>query len=176
VKGRPSGLVRVMFLIVPFGVIWLLLDSSEHLPDEALIKRFYRYEKDFETLAQMAAEDSKVTRIANDFTWLENNAAWPRPGSELGFSRERWENYRRLFNKLGIKGGISRKGHPETIFLLSSTTGLATGGDEKGYAYCGHEPTPLVDSLDSIPIEVKSLQQVYKRVKGNWYLYYVWDD
>ena len=125
--------------------------------DEALIDRFYLLEQHFDRLAVMALEDEKVTRIAKDFTWVEGNAGWPRPASELGFSVERWDEYRELFKKLGIGSGISR-GKGGMVFFSVAVSGLVTGGSQKGYAFSKTKPSPLLASLNGRPKEIKSLE------------------
>lgn len=51
--------------------------------------------------------------------------------------------------------------------------GNVGGGSEKGYAYLTRPPSLGVESLDSIP-SVKEYTRVYKKLQGNWYLYYMW--
>lgn len=144
--------------------------------DETLIKRFYPFEKDFDRLAIMALEDDKLTRIAMDFTWLEDNVGWPRPASELGFSVERWDEYRGLFRKLGIWSGIYRQKRRGILFFTVSVSGLVTGGSSKGYALSKSKPSPVLASLDERSEEIKSGEPAFKHIKGNWYVYYRWDD
>ncbi len=127
----------------------------------------------------MSKEDAHVVRVAPDFTWLDTTAQWPRPDSQLGFTRERWDEYRRLFKKTGVESGFYRpedNGRRNILFLPIEATGMVTGGIEQGYAYTEVEPSPLVDSLEHLSIDVKSLQPVFKKLRGNWYLYYLWDD
>jgi hypothetical protein len=97
----------------PFNV------DKPHPSDDELIRNFQKNEADFNKLVAMSNEDPKVIRIAPDFTRLENNWRWPRPESELGFSKQRWGEYRALFNKLGLESGISRESDSEgTIIFL----------------------------------------------------------
>lgn len=121
----------------------------------------------------MANEDSKVIRIAYDFTWLDDNLNWPRPESQLGFSKNRWDEYRTLFTKLGLRGGLSRRTDlPGTIFFIASTKGLSLGGSAKGYVYSTEERSPLLSSLDHVSVQMKDRVPVYEKLSANWYLYY----
>ncbi len=177
-------MVRNFLVLIVSGGIFLVLAlqaACSHPFDSMLEANFYQHEADFEKLIQMSNEDAKVVRIAPTFTRLDTNWAWPRPHSELGFSKKRWDEYRHFFKKLGLKAGLDRDGEaPDVIvFLPVSMTGMVTGGDEKGYAYSTKEPCPLLDSLDDtehIHAKVESLQPAFKRLKGNWYIYYMWDD
>ncbi len=147
--------------------------ESHHPSDEELLQNFQHHEPDFNKLITMANEDAKVIAITNDFTWLDNNMSWPRPDSELGFSRERWDDYRKLFKELGLTSGINRREDiANVVFLVASAHGAVLRGTEKGYAYSPKEPHPLVESLDRINVPVRNMVPIYKRLKGNWYLYY----
>jgi hypothetical protein len=164
--GSLAAIIAVPTLI--FGLIYLD-ESAPHPSDKYLKKMFVSHEADFNKLVEMSNADLHVVRIAPDFTWLDNNAGWPRPESELGFSRQRWDEYRSLFSKLGLKSGILNY-QPDLILFLASTKGLVTGGSSKGYAYCSKEPEVIFESLDN-PSFSKS-RIVYRRLKGNWYLFY----
>lgn len=161
-------MLLILFIISP------ACDEPDHPSDLSLIKIFEQNETDFETLAKMSIQDLKVVRIAHDFTWLENNVAWPRPDSQLGFSKERWDQYRSIFRKLGLKEGIHRReDEPEVTFFIASSRGLVTGGSDKGYVYSIKEIGPLVESLDQRKFPLRDMEPVYRKIKDNWYLYYM---
>jgi hypothetical protein len=164
-----SQIPLLLFLIAGCS----LACDTAHPSDDSLIQNFQSHEADFDQLIRMAAEGSKVVRIASDFTWTEKSAAWPRPESELGFSKERWDEYRRLFKKLDLDAGILNY-QPDLVFLVASTQGLLTGGSGKGYVYSLKEPSPIVESLKDVSFEgsEKSMNFAYKKLKGHWYLFY----
>lgn len=148
----------------------LLNNDREHPSDAALEAMFSEHEADFEKLIAMSNADAKVVRIAPDFTWLDDNARWPRPETEIGFSQERWNEYRELFKVLSLTKGLARHPDGQTIELIASTQGLLTGGSGKGYVYSTKELTPLRDALDNLGPTGK---HVYKQLKPpNWYLFY----
>jgi hypothetical protein len=132
---------------------------------------------EFNLLVEMYNQDSQVQRITSDFTRLQNNARWPRPESELGFLRQRWDEYRRLFKELKIKGGLARsqQQRPVDIMFIASSYGLATGGSYKGYIYSTKEQSPIVDSPELEQAKMKNTCSVYKRFKGNRYIFYLAD-
>ena len=141
--------------------------------DAVLEANFKQRESDLELLLAMSNADNKVVRISSDFTWLDNNAAWPRPESKLGFSIERWDQYRTLFRKVGLEGGINREQSGEVIYFIFSSKGLVTHGTVKGYAFSKKELTPIVDSLDDVARFPKGQSVVFKKLKEHWYLYYM---
>jgi hypothetical protein len=157
-----------------------LLWSGAHPPDAALIRNFREHEADFKRLLAMSNEDAKVIRIAYDFTRLENNWSWPRPESELGFSRQRWDEYRALFAKLGLEAGLERAAGDDgaAVYLTASALGLGISGSSKGYLYMTTAPEPLLDSLNDDDVRRHYQQDktrrpaaLYKRIDGNWYLF-----
>ncbi len=163
------GLAAIILVPAALFSIMELGPDSPHPSDQSLEKLFAANEADFEKLVRMSNEDSHVVRIASDFTWLDNNAGWPRPESELGFSNQRWNEYRSFFSKLGLKSGILNY-QPDLILFLASSKGLVTGGSSKGYAYSLKRPEVIIESLDKPDFSKSRI--VYKRLKGNWYLFY----
>ncbi len=141
-------------------------------PDSQLEEIFSNNRKDFDLLVEMAETDAHVVRIDHDFTWLENDASWPRLESEIGFATHRWDEYRSLFKKLNLQRGLQR--YPETgqIFLIASSKGLLTGGSNKGYVFSTETPGILRDSLDGDVREDLGKKPIFKRLEGNWYLYF----
>jgi hypothetical protein len=84
-----------------------------------------------------------------------------------GISEQRWEEYQRLFNKLGIRDGIGhRPDFPSVVFLYAECRGSAITRDCKGYAYSEKPPEPIVDNLNKLTPGV-----VFKLLSHNWYLF-----
>ncbi len=80
--------------------------------------------------------------------------------------------YRRLFRELEIEAGMHRDG-ASTVRLIASSKGLLMANSEKSYVYSSVEPSPLVESLDAVIRKDGGDQApVFKKVRGNWYLYY----
>jgi hypothetical protein len=179
IKMKHSALV-VISLTVVLGAGVLIVGYSmnryfnhSHPEDAILEANFRKHESDFASLIQMSDADQKVVRIASDFTWLDTNAAWPRPEAEWGFSKERWDQYRNLFKKLGLEGGIVREEHGEVTYFISSSKGLVTHGTEKGYAYSHNELLPTAESLDDVTRMPRGQSVVFKKLKEHWYLFYM---
>ena len=142
-----------------------------------LESNFKRDSQVFETLYSMAKQDSRLIRIAPDFTWLENNTKWPR--EDVGFSESRWNEYRALFTKLSITEGLARtKDFPGAIFFVAQARGLCTGGSSDGYVYSSIPLSPVAKSpADALDTEArhnadKGYAYVFKTLKPNWYTFY----
>jgi hypothetical protein len=178
-------LAALVMILLCVGLVTLILSSS-HSSDRVLTERFLEQEADFNHLANMAIEDSRVRIIGSSFvglkggdslftTYLDEDKPWPRSESEFGFTHERWDEYRRLFKKVGV--GLSREDKiPGAIFFRASMDfALFYEADnvitEKGYVY---SPKPiyhsLTDSLDHLEIDCPAT--VFKKLSDNWYLYY----
>jgi len=175
---RTSAVILVG-LVAVLGIGGLGIRSSmgryfehSHPSDAVLEANFNKHEADFESLAQMSRADQKVVRITSDFTWLDTNAAWPRPEAEWGFSKERWDQYRSLFKKLGLQDGIAREKDGEVTYFIASSKGLITHGTDKGYAYCKNE-VPTTESLDDVRLLPKGHSIAFKKLMGYWYLFYM---
>ena len=99
--------IAVLALLVPIGGIIRL--PSGH-SDAAMAANFWQHREQFEQLARMSNEDTKMTRIADDFTNLES-------GSDLDFTESRWNQYRNIFQETGISGGMVRQEDGTIIFI-----------------------------------------------------------
>jgi hypothetical protein len=163
-----------LFFILLLSVSCKINSKSEnvHPLDKTLEEIFWANENEFNQLILMSKVDSKVIRITKDFTWLENNYQVPRPESELGFSVEHWDEYKNLFVKLKLNGGLLQYPDQGIIYLIASNKGLVTGGSNKGYAFSTKELPSTFGSLDEIQYKSKKGATIYKNIKGSWYLYY----
>jgi hypothetical protein len=124
----------------------------------------------------MANEDSHLVRIAPDFTWLDDDSAWPR--KNIGISEQRWNDYRQIFRRVGASKGILNYFYPTRIVFPIMSVGLAPWGFEKGIVYSEAPVSPLRKSLDKRPPREfwdgpdRSHVLVYKPLDGHWYLYF----
>lgn len=166
-------LILSIFLILP---VFSFCNSDPHHPSDASLEEAFKRQEDvFNRIIEMYTVDSRLTRIAQDFTTTEERTSWPCPESELGFSKERWDQYRQLFRIADLKGGFWRRPGSNDGYLIVSTAGLATGGSIKGYVYSVEALQPLSDSLDKVPYDLlheSPNRTVYKKIKKNWYLFY----
>lgn len=136
------------------------------LPSEkALSRKFHSHRSSVEKILAMASEDDHVTRIAPEFTWLEDDVSWPRSGSKLGFSEEKWEEYRRLFKEAAVPDGIVRR--DSAVYFLVETCGIVGSGRTNGYVYSETLPSPILESLR----ELREEGTGYVPLEGNWYLF-----
>lgn len=148
------------------------LVDPPHPTDLELEKVFYSQQELFEELLNMFEDDSKIARIAFDFTWCKDNPS--RPATAIGFTKARWDKYREIFTKLSLKEGIARPINSQRIEMIASLYSILVGGTTKGYAYSKIPLEPLIDSLDSYSLDSrgKTFDKLYKKLTGNWYLFF----
>ena len=149
--------------------------------DKTLAMQFKRHRDELETLAFMAKEDSVMSRIAYDFTWRRDSAAWPRPESEWGITEARWDQYRRLFRKVGATAGLIQDQQGNIYFLLH-TEGSVVNGASKGFVYCQTTDAspglilPCAEQRDSGKRDDGNGNGAeYRRLSDHWYIYSDWD-
>lgn len=144
--------------------------------DEAVRARFFAHRADFEALVTMANEDSHLTRIAPEFTWLDDDVAWPR--KNVGISEQRWSDYKQLFLKVGTPVGICKGTDPTRISIPIAAFGLVPTGFEKGLVYSESPLGPVMKSLDQRPPDKfwdgpdRSHVLVYRPIDNHWYIFY----
>lgn len=139
--------------------------TMSHPSDQVLEQRLRSHQSDFDNLVRMLEEDSDVVSITYKNAFMENRSTRQLP-------KDRLDEYRRLFKKLQLEGGIQRdrKGF---ILLMASTKGMVIPNSGKTYVFSVREPAPLVESLDEvIKNHAGDQPPVYKKLFGNWYLFY----
>src|ERR1700678_1781373 len=171
--------LKIMVTVLGLSTASVIALSAAHAPfpsDAALQTRFIAHRADFEKLAAMANEDGHLTRIAPDFTWLDDDVAWP--SKDVGISEERWNVYRRIFQSGGASDGILHSTNPTWIKFPIISQGLVPSGAAKGLAYSEATLSPVLKSLDARPPEEfrngpdRSHLIVYKPIENHWYVYY----
>jgi hypothetical protein len=149
--------------------VCLLFAGCGLTSDSRLETVFRKNQPDFDRLVAMSQQDTGFRVIASSFTH-----AYSPDGAAL--SQDRWNEYRRLFSKLGISGGLAHSDSLKAaVFFLADGRGLfVTNGLYKGYAYCETPPFPMVNSVDAMPRNLYDKNGhaiAFKALGGNWYLY-----
>ena len=151
----------------------IVLDDLRTAPlDSKLEHTFSDHRNDFDTLVRMSDEDSKVIRIAYDFTWVvgekKSGEMADRP---IGFSRQRWEEYKTFFRKLNLEAGLSRAESGEIIMFPAYANSLDSGGIEaKGFMYSRSDEECQEGSLDNLRLREEK-KFACKNLDPHWSLY-----
>ena len=142
--------------------------------DSTLTHRFQQNQKDFETIVAMSNEDARLIRIAPTFTRLDDDWSWPRPQAKWGLTPKRWDEYRGLFTKIGLSGGMYRSQHGKQLFLVAYSSGMMGRGVSLGYAYCGESIPGNPDSLPPCMDHKESYdgdKYRYQKIAANWSIF-----
>lgn len=142
---------------------------NQHPSDDALLKNFSAHEPEFDGLLTMLRADKKLERVDVNWTRPDNPAS-------AGVPPERIKVYREIFKKLNIPRGFDAYHDPERFTFLASASGLSIGGSGKGYAYLEERPELVVASLDNYRSPTGRSFTAYRHIKGNWYLFYDYED
>jgi hypothetical protein len=172
-KGHPIALMAALLMTLLCVGLATLVFSSPHSSDLVLTERYLEQEPNFNRLANMVVEDSQVRVIGSSFLAL---VAADRE-SEVGFTRERWNEYRSLFKELRLESCRSDKTADVIFFRASIDFGETDGAEqvvtEKGYVYSPRAiQHSLTDSLDRVESDRPAV--FFKKLDDNWYLYYEW--
>jgi hypothetical protein len=140
-------------------------------PDIDFKLQFYEHRAEFEKLVQMAQEDSHMEGVGDDFTFP--NASPAQNGKNPGISQVRWNEYRRLFRKVGAGEGFERYTGPNQIFFTIAVQSIA--GQSKGIVYSPTPLSPVLESLDQLPpqnLYQEGSVKVYKPITDHWYIFF----
>jgi hypothetical protein len=184
------GLLLAVFAVLlvslwwAIGPVWLLTGPwwpfSRPKPSDAELQRqFKMHRADFDQLIEMMDEDRQMSRIAPDFTWRQDNVAWPRAESEWGISKARWDEYRGIFRRVGAKDGITRSEKSSDITIDIWSWGLAIGGTSVAYLHCGqprngyaHIEAPCIEGKDSGRMQGQHGDGYrYRKIEPDWFIY-----
>lgn len=144
-------------------------DLNSAVPGDSYLEQIFRENKaDFEKILRMSSEDAAVTRIAYDFTHVSGIGSSSDSG-EIGFSEERWDEYKTLFKKLKLEKGINRE-EDGTVAFFAFSRGLAVSGLGKGYLFTKRNKDCSATSLDDLEL-YRDRHFICKKIDENWYLY-----
>jgi hypothetical protein len=169
---------KVILTLAVLGVLAVIAYAGglfHPMPSELELRsRFFQNQSDFVKLVQMSNQDPRVTLIRSNFTYLDTDASWPR--KDIGLSEDRWNEYRQLFRRLNIDGGVTRRMDPvSSVSITVYASGGVLGSAGKGYAYSEQPLMPIVQSVDVMPTALynknKGHAVVFEPLAPNWYMF-----
>jgi hypothetical protein len=140
------------------------IQGHDHLSEQELISDLDTNAKEYQKLISMFRDDAPLTTVHPTWIYPEN-----------AISPARWLAYKKLFTELGLDAGMRSWGG-QSIWFISTTRGLVTGGSSKGYMYLPEDPVPLYTSLDHIPDDLESNVEGYRKITKDWFITFKWDD
>jgi hypothetical protein len=139
--GFVTGIASIPFWlwVALVGYLWFM--SSKEPPTLGELQRdFASKRSDLETILRMSNEDANFTRIAPDS--LDRIPNGPNDPGRLtkddprgGLPEARWDAYRKIYARDGIKVGIERNLLRDAFIMVDSNEVLYSG-HVSGYLYC----------------------------------------
>lgn len=142
---------------------------------------------DLETILAMSDEDMNFYRIAPDFLDRvpddpnEVGGRYMASDPKAGLPKARWDAYRKIYARNGIRLGIERN-RVHDAFIMVGSVGMLGRGHTSGYLHCA--PSAPVDSYHFYPCvsheergerksDRGSLEEGYsfQRLDDGWYAY-----
>lgn len=130
--------------------------DSRHHNDDEMRRSFQRHERDFERLLAMFQADSGLWRIHAPDPMFYTPAT--------GLPPARQQHYEQLLEKLGLRM-LMREDHDVVLFRATTVHTF----DRKGFAWTQHPDGPIVERETTTP---SGAFRAYRRLKGNWYIYF----
>jgi hypothetical protein len=132
--------IPICLLVGCAMTLWLIVRASQP-PTLAELKRDFPSKRSFlETIVSMSDEDPRFWRIAP--SWVDRTTDDPvgfeqfmENDPKAGLSKARWDTYREIFDRNGIKLGIQRN-KQQDAFIMVDSIGLLNRGHVSGYVKC----------------------------------------
>jgi hypothetical protein len=171
------GLV-LLGMVSLFSLLMFLTWSCEAPSDTALTSQFQSHRSELNALVLMSQEDAGGIRITGDFARLENNWGWASPKSKKEITREKWNEYQRLFHEVHLSG--LDKDKVGNVYFVAATD-FAAGDTTKGFVHCtsfgNRDQTflPCVEQRDRGQVEEAGDKRYsYRKLGQNWYIFETW--
>ncbi len=165
-RGAPESMTKLLRFLSCAALLLAGCVKGE----DALVRNFREHAACLEELRAMAEEDVHWVRIAKEYVIHDGGATSLQPPPENRLLPDRSARYEERFEACGVPEGIQRDA--DQILFLVSTVGFALSGRATGYAYSRTPPGPLVTTLEWTGKEGR----IYKRLRGNWYMFYLISD
>jgi len=136
-------------LALVVGAAWLHSSSlsSPDLTDEEIVADFHRHKADADRLIVMTTEDSHLERVANNW-FMDTSREMFEHAEPRRLSKDRWDEYRRLFRQLDLEAGINVE--PAGVFFYRRTYGIEAHGYIRGFALLRKPPETVCTSPDVV--------------------------
>lgn len=181
---RVSTAVLLIVGVLLVGMMFLFWEAGP--PTLARLQRDFPQKKPgLETILRMSDEDASFGRIAPDFVWRgpnDSDASGQRfVDDPSGISKSRWNQYRDLYHRNGIKLGIERDKERDA-FIMVDSIGLLNRGRVTGYLFCSPDQSPDANRFEPCTLHQDSgerkftaepRQEAYsfRRLDSRWFAF-----
>jgi hypothetical protein len=147
------------------------LSGCGSLPaDDAMVAHFRSHRRDFEALLRMALAERVVNRVSYNFFWPAVVEAGVDRDTLL--PKQRWNAYRKLFNRLDLAAGIGIE-HGKSVDFWYRTSGfLSVSARYKGYLWSRDTPRPLAADTELDAACSNGDCAGFRQVEPGWFIYF----
>jgi hypothetical protein len=139
------GSVPLWLALGLIAILWFTIGKEP--PTLGQLQHDFAHKRDdLETILRMSDEDSNFSRIA--LTFVDRTPDGPNDAGrymdndpKAGLSGLRWNAYREIYKRNGIKLGIQRNGSHDA-FIMMDSVGLLNRGHATGYVHCAPSAAP----------------------------------
>jgi hypothetical protein len=172
-RGKACGCLLLIFVLLPFVLLKACQKLDEHPADRAMISEFQGNRAAFESLLKMVREESRVTRIAEDFIWIDGAQNVDEKDQSQYLPTERLTRYRALFRTLKLESGVVRR-EDGSIGFLRSSSGIVTSGSGKEFIWSSNVIPSALQSTDHRTLEDACVPKdgcsSARRIAPGWYI------
>lgn len=158
-------------MFVPLLALTTCHAMNAHPSDAQMLDEFAAQRPAFEQLLAMIRSEPHVTRVADDFIWIDGAATPSDEARPKYLSDGRWSRYRRLFSLLHLQSGVVKR-EDGSIAFMRSASGIVTSGSSKDFLWSAVPPAPLLARQSAVPVEdacaPKSGCSSYKSIEPHW--------
>jgi hypothetical protein len=138
-----------------------------------MVEEFRSNQKAFSNLLRMVREERRVTRIAEDFIWVDGMKNVSDAERSRYLSDARLARYRSLFKELRLESGVVRYEDGSVGFLRSSS-GIVPSGSSKEFIWSQKMNDPILAASDRRSLEdaciPKSNCHSLRRIAPEWFI------
>lgn len=172
-KVKGCGCLLLIFVLAPLFLLKACQWSDRHPADRAMIQEFQDNRAAFSDLLKMVSEERRVTRVADDFIWIDGAQNVPEAERSHYVSDARLARYRSLFRTLKLESGIVRREDGSVGFLRSSS-GIVPSGSSKEFVWSRGMTAPVLAPSDDRSLEDACIAKTgcssIRSIAPQWYI------
>ena len=170
---KGCGALLIIFVLLPFIALKACAASDAHPTDRAMVEEFRANRKAFSNLLRMVREERRVTRIADDFIWIDGATNVPDDERSSYLSDARLARYRSSFRELKLESGVIRYEDGSVGFLRSSS-GMVLSGSGKEFIWSQNMDDAFLTPSDPRSLEdaciARSNCHSTRRIAPQWFI------
>jgi hypothetical protein len=161
------------FVLLPLAFLKACQWANGHPSDRRMEREFRQQRRAFTVLLGMMRHERHVTRVADDFIWIDGAHHVPAAERARYLPDRRLAEYRRLFRTLKLDAGTIRY-EDGSIGFLRSSEGSMTSGSTKEFLWSPRKDEPVLAASDRRSLEQACVPETgcrsTRRIGPNWYV------